>query len=267
MAWSAGVDTALFPALRDMGYDGVELPLFDPARFDAATIRAALRENGLACTVSSALPAGASLLDPGQVAAGVRYLRGVLEACAAVGAELLCGPLYAPVGQLSGRPRTDDEWGCAVRGLRLVGLAAEALGRRVALEPLNRFETYFLNTAEDARRLVDEVGSPAIGVLLDTFHMNVEEKDPAAAIRTVGEKLYHVHLSENDRGVVGTGQVPWGRVWEALREIGYDGWLTNETFNGRLPELAAATAVWRPLVPDPMTYARRSLRFARALTG
>ena len=97
--------------------------------------------------------------------------------------------------------------------------------------------------------------------------MNVEEKDIAEAIERAGEKLYHLHLSENDRGVVGTGQVQWGRVWDALRGIGYGGWLTNETFNGRLPELAAATAIWRPLVPDPMTYARESLRFARALTG
>jgi D-psicose/D-tagatose/L-ribulose 3-epimerase len=250
MAWSAGVD----------------MPLFDASRFDAVAVRAALRKSDLAATVSSALPAGASLLDRDQAAAGVRFLRGLLEACAAVGSELLCGPLYAPVGHLPGRPRTDDEWRCAVTALRMVALAAEELGVRVALEPLNRFETFFLNTAADARRLVDEVGSPAVGVLLDTFHMNVEEKDSAEAVEQAGEKLYHLHLSENDRGVVGTGQVPWGRVWEALRGIGYGGWLTNETFNGRLPELAAATAIWRPLVPDPMTYARESLRFARALT-
>src|SRR5688572_25309372 len=169
MAWSAEIDVSLFPALREMGYDGVELPIFDPARFDASSVRAALRGSGLACTVSSALPPGASLLDMSQAAAGIRFLRGLLEACAAVGAELLCGPLYAPVGQLTGLPRTDDEWRSAVMALRMIALASEELGVRIAIEPLNRFETYFLNTAADGCRLIDEVGSPAIGLLLDTF--------------------------------------------------------------------------------------------------
>jgi D-psicose/D-tagatose/L-ribulose 3-epimerase len=128
MAWSAGVDTSLFPALRAMGYDGVELPIFDPSRFDAAGVRAALRENGLACTASSALPAGASLLDRDQIGTGVRFLRGVLEACAAVGAGLLCGPLYAPVGQLPGRPRTEPE--INLRSRPVAGASGKSRGNR-----------------------------------------------------------------------------------------------------------------------------------------
>jgi D-psicose/D-tagatose/L-ribulose 3-epimerase len=268
MAWSAEIDLGLFPVLKEIGYDGVELPIFAPERIDAPRVCGALADAGLAATASSALPPGASLLDPGQRAVeGVRFLRRTLELCAAIGAELLCGPLYAPVGELAGRPHTEGEWRSCVAALRTVGLAAEELGLRVALEPLNRYESYFLNTAEDGRRLVDAVGHPAVGLHLDTFHMNVEEKDPAAAIACAGERLYHFHCSENDRGVVGSGQVPWRRVRGALEAAGYRGWLVNETFNGRLPELAAATAIWRPLVPDPLTYARESLAFLRSLAG
>jgi D-psicose/D-tagatose/L-ribulose 3-epimerase len=268
MAWSAGIDVGLFPTLQELGYDGVELPIFDPEGLDVDRVRGALADAGLAATASSALPSGASLLDSGaRVTEAVRFLRRVLERCAGLGVELLCGPLYAPVGELAGRPRTDGEWRTCVAGLRAVGLAAGELGVRVAIEPLNRFETYFLNTAEDGRRLVDEVDHPSIGLLLDTFHMNVEEKDTAEAIGRAGERLYHFHCSENDRGVVGSGQVPWARLWPALEATGYRGWLVNETFNGRLPELAAATAIWRPLAPDPLTYARESLRFVRGLTA
>jgi D-psicose/D-tagatose/L-ribulose 3-epimerase len=268
MAWSARIDVGLFPALKEMGYDGVELPVFAPETVDAAGLRGALADAGLAATASSALPAGASLLEPGARAAeGLRFVRRALELCAALGVDLLCGPLYAPVGELPGRPRTAEEWRTCVGALHTIGLAAEDLGVRIALEPLNRFESYFLNTAEDGRRLVDEVDRPSVGVLLDTFHMNIEEKDPAAAIARVGAGLHHFHCSENDRGVVGTGQVPWRRVGQALQAADYRGWLVNETFNGRLPELAAATAIWRQVVPDPLTYARESLRFVRRLTG
>ncbi len=136
---------------------------------------------------------------------------------------------------------------------------------RLALEPLNRFETYFLNTAADARQLVDEVGGGFVGILLDTFHMHVEEKDTVAAVAHAGHRLFHVHCSENDRGVVGSGQVPWQWLYRALADLDYNGWLVCETFNGYIPELAAATAVWRPLVPDPLAYARESLQFLTTL--
>jgi D-psicose/D-tagatose/L-ribulose 3-epimerase len=268
LAWSGTVgpeERALFPALAQLGYSGVELPVFDPGALDDVALRTALETAGLACTVSSALPSGASLLDPAERPAGVRFLQDCIRVSAALGATILCGPLYSPVGQLTGKPRSEEEWANCVAGLRDVGRAAADAGVVVALEPLNRFETYFLNTAADARRLVEEVGSDFVGIHLDTFHMHIEEKDPAAAIVHSGPLLRHVHFSENDRGIPGTGQVPWSRVTAALAEAGYQGWIVFETFSNRVEALAAATAIWRPLVPDPMTYARESLRFARSL--
>lgn len=264
MAWSGVVgpeEIAHLPAIAALGFDGVELPVFDPGRLDAPRVREALAASGLACTASSALPPGASLIRPAEQAAGIAFLRDCLRTVAAVGATVLCGPLFAPVGQLTGVPRTADEWDAAVQGLRQVAPIAEDLGIQIAIEPLNRFETYFLNTARDARRLVEEVDRPAIGLLLDTFHMNIEEARLDQAIRQTGRQIYHFHCSENDRGIVGRGHLPWSAVRQALDETGYTGWLVCETFNGRLPELAAATAIWRPLFPDPLTYARESLRF------
>ncbi len=258
MAWSATVgpaELALFPPLAALGYEGVELPLFHPAAFDPAPVREALQASGLACTLSSALPVGASLLVPDEQPAALAFLRQCLGVARALGASVLCGPLYAPVGVRTGAPPTAAEWRAAVEGLRVV----------VALEPLNRFETHFLNTAAQACRLVAEVGSPWLGVHLDTFHLNIEEKSLAGALREAGAWLRHVHLSENDRGIVGSGHLPWGEVLAALRAVGYRGWLVCETFNGQMPEIAAATAIWRPLFPDPLTYARESLAFLRRL--
>ena len=268
MAWSGQLgpaEIALFPTLARLGYAGVELPVFAPDAVDVPAIRGALDEQGLACTLSSALPRGASLLDAGEQAAGIAFLRSCLAVASGLGADVLCGPLYALVGHLTGAPRTPQEWASCVRALREVARAAERAGVRLALEPLNRFETYFLNTAADARRLTNEVGSDFLGVHLDTFHMNIEERDPVAAIADAGDRLVHFHCSENDRGIVGSGHLPWRRLRRALDDAGYDGWLVCETFNGRIPELAAAAAVWRPLVPDPLTYARESLRYLASL--
>ncbi len=268
MAWAGTIgpaEIALFPTLAQVGYAGVEIPLLVPDDLDVPAVRGALRDSGLACTISSALPDGASLLVPSERARGIEFLRRCLMIAATLDAEVLCGPLYAPVGRMTGSPRTSEEWHSCIRSLREVARIAEDCGVVLALEPLNRFETYVLNTAADACQLVGEVGSPFVGVLLDTFHMNIEEKDPVSAVIYSGPHLRHVHLSENDRGVVGRGHLPWSDISRALRTIAYKGWLVCETFNGRIPTLAAATAIWRPLFSDPETYARESIRFLRAV--
>lgn len=270
MAWADTLgpgQLALLPTLAQLGFDGVEIPVLDPRRIDVGTIRSALQQSGLECTLSTALPPGASLLNAAEQNAGIAFLRDCLGVAARLGASILAGPLYAPVGQFTGAAPTPGEWAAAVRALRQVGRIAQDAGVYLAVEPLNRFETYFLNTAADGCRLVEEVGYPNVGLLLDTFHLNVEEKDVAAAITQTGPLLQHFHCSENDRGIVGSGHVPWTEVLRALRTISYDGWLVCETFNGRIPSLAAATAIWRPLFTDPMIYAEESLRYLqRALS-
>jgi D-psicose/D-tagatose/L-ribulose 3-epimerase len=134
----------------------------------------------------------------------------------------------------------------------------------LAIEPLNRFETYFLNSLSDTARFVDEANHPNLRMMADTFHANIEEKDPVGAIRSAGGRIAHVHVSENDRSTPGEGHVPWEGVFSALREIGYDGWLTVEAFGRAMPEVAAATCIWRDMFPSAQHLATEARRFIDA---
>lgn len=266
MVWNGQVGTAelaLLPVLQAMGYDGVELPLFDPDGFPVDLIRARLAETALHCTVSTAMPPGINLIDADRRAAGVAFLRRVIEQAAVLGAQLICGPLAAPVGERRGRGYTAAEWASCVQGLQAVGTIAADHGITLALEPLNRFETFIVNTVADGARLLDEVNQPAVGLLLDTFHMHIEEKNSAAAIRHAARHLKHFHASENDRGIVGSGQVPWPSIFGALQDIQYNRWIVVESFGHAIPELAGAACVWRPLAPSPEVLASKSLDYLR----
>ena len=161
--------------------------------------------------------------------------------------------------------RTPEEWGWCVETLTQVAQHAEREGVTLALEPINRFETYFLNIVEDVLELVEEIGSPNIKVHVDTFHANIEEKDTAAAIRAAGANLGHFHVSESDRGVPGTGQVHWRDIFSALKEIGYDGWAAIESFGSHMEEIRAAAAIWRPLAPNDEAIAVEGLAFMRKM--
>jgi D-psicose/D-tagatose/L-ribulose 3-epimerase len=268
MAWAGGVTSAeldLFPRIAALGYDGVELPIFAPETVDTTAVRRALESLHLRATISTAMPRGASLLDPHERHTGVDFLARCAATAADSGATLLCGPLYAPVGQLPGRPRTSDEWDSCVVGLQEAAERAATHGVTLAIEGLNRFETHFLNTVEDGLALIRQVAHPNVTLHLDTFHLNIEEKSLPGAFTNAGGHLGHVHAAENDRGSVGSGHVDWPGIAAALRQIGYDGWVTAETFTGSIPEIAAATAIWRPLVPDPWTYARESMQTLKQL--
>jgi D-psicose/D-tagatose/L-ribulose 3-epimerase len=186
------------------------------------------------------------------------------EACAEAGAKLIAGPLYSPVGYLPGRRRTEDEWKNAVDGYKQLGPVLAANGVTACIEPLNRFETYFLNTTEDAVKLCAEIDHPNVGILWDTFHANIEEKDPAKALRTTGRFLKHVHTCENDRGTPGSGHVDWKGVFGALRDMKYDGWLTIESFGFAIGELSAAASIWRDIERTPEDIAFEGIKFLKA---
>jgi D-psicose/D-tagatose/L-ribulose 3-epimerase len=173
--------------------------------------------------------------------------------------------MYAGLGVMTGRRRTAEEWNWAVEALRAVAEHAHARQIVLCLEPLNRFETYFLNTLEDTARLIHEVGAPNLKIHFDTFHANIEERHPAEALRAVAADLGHVHISENDRGIPGTGHNDWRGVLAALQSIGYAGWLTIESFAQPEPDLAAAAAIWRDLAPSGDELAQQGLRFIRGL--
>ncbi|MCS6952497.1 MAG: sugar phosphate isomerase/epimerase family protein [Bryobacterales bacterium] len=268
LLWTAGFDRShleLLPRLKEQGFDGVEIATFRFDGFPAQDIRRALDDCGLERTFCSALTGELSLVsDDAKIRQrALDFVRQGIETAAELGASVMVGPYCAPVGQLLGRRRTADEWSRAVEGLRSLGETLDACRVTLAVEPLNRFETYFLNTAADAVALCEEVGHPRVGVLFDTFHANIEEKDIAAACRSLGRHLKHVHACENDRGIPGSGHVEWPAVFAALGALGYDGWLVIESFGFGIPEIAAAACIWRDLAPSPEAIAFDGLRFLR----
>jgi D-psicose/D-tagatose/L-ribulose 3-epimerase len=270
LLWTAGFQQAHLPLIgkvRELGLDGIELATFDFASFPAAEVRRELAEQGMPAILCSALVGGMSLAtgDAAVRAQSMEFLQAGVRTAAEAGLSLFIGPFCSAVGYLPGRRRTGDEWSRCVDGLRALGEYADGFGVRVAVEPLNRFETFFLNTAADALRLCEAVDHPRIGVLYDTFHANIEEKNQAAAIRLLGKHIFHVHTCENDRGVPGSGPVDWAGVIGALREIGYDDWLVIESFGPGIKEIAAAACIWRDLSAAPEDIPVLGARNLRAL--
>jgi len=264
LVWHADVGpktTELLPLIRAAGYDGIEIPIFAPQELDTQSLRAAVEDAGLACTTSSALPEGLSLINEDVSQDSICWFHTVIKATAELGAPILCGPLAVPVGELPGRGYTSNEWDTAVQSFKEISLMAADYGVVLALEPLNRFETFFINTIAAGIRLAEAVDNPSFGLLLDTFHMHIEEKSTLAAIRLAVPHLKHFHCSENDRGTVGSGQVLWKEIFAALKEIHYGGWLVVESFGAAMPELARATCMWRPPAASPTILANDSLRF------
>lgn len=256
---------ALLDGIRERGFDGVEIPLIHPEDFEAAKIHRAITGSGLECTVCQVLPRGLSLISPDAAIrrATVDHVRVCAEKTAEAGAHIMAGPVYNPVGVFTGVRRTSEEWTRAVEGYRELGPALAKVGVHLALEPLNRFETYFLNTTADAVALCTEVAHPNIGILWDTFHANIEEKHSGNALLASGKYLKHVHTCENDRGTPGTGHVNWDGVFSALEQLGYNGWLTIESFGFAAGELSAAASIWRDLEKTSEEIAWNGLTFLK----
>lgn len=257
----------LLETLKRAGFDGIEIPLFKPEPKRDREIRRAIEQHGLECTICSVLPAGlhTGSEDTGGRRRTAEHLRACVESAAEIGSKIIAGPLYAPVGYFSGGRRTADEWRRAVECFQEVGPSLEQFGVTMAIEPLNRYETYFLNTTEDAVRLCQEIGHPRIGILFDTYHANIEEKNIAKSIQDAASYLRHFHSCENDRGIPGTGHVDWPGVFDALRQAQYNGWLTIESFGFSLGALSAAASIWRNLAPTAEDIALKGLHFLRGM--
>lgn len=251
LLWTTHVTDEHWPIierLKAAGYDGIEVPIFSGqvAHYEAVGRR--LRDMGLEATGIGVLPAG-SCISPDaaerrQAQDGLKWL---VDCTAALGASVAAGPFHQPLGLFTGAGPTYDEvkW-CAEVHKEIAQYAAPA-GVTLAVEPLNRFECYFLNTIEQAVALCRAVDEPNYGYLFDTFHTNIEENDVASLVFSSIEWIRHVHVSENNRGVPGAGHIPFQAIFDALRQAGWDGWLTVEAFGSALPDLAAATKIWRPL--------------------
>jgi len=270
LLWSTDVcgreHDATFAMLKDAGFDGVEVPIFDREVDKYAELGERLGALGLEPIAVAARGGGESPIsdDPAVHEESVAATRANIDAAAALGASLICGPLHAPLGVFSGAPPTAGERARSVAFLREVAPYAEERGVTMALEYLNRFEMYLTNTALDLAALVREVDRPRIRMMYDTYHAHIEEKDPRAALQACQDVLVHVHLSENDRSTPGAGQVDWETTFAALGEIGYDGWVSIEAFGDSLPELAGATKIWRRMFESEEQLARDGAAFIRS---
>ena len=257
----------LVKKVADMGYDGVEVPFNDLSILDAKATRAACEKAGVGLTACCIMMPGTNLCSTKaeERQAGIERIKQMVDLTAAMGGDTVAGPIYSPVGYHTGRWRTEDEWKWCVEGLRAAADHAAKAQVLLAVEPLNRFETYVLNTDADAAALCKEVASPNLKVQVDTFHANIEEKDTAAAIRATGDLVGHFHASESDRGVPGTGQVRWKEVFAALKAIGYGRWVTIESFATGIMDLCAAACVWRPIYDSADDLAVKGLAFLKEM--
>ena len=244
---------ALLRDLKATGFDGVEVPVFDGDAAHYAMLGRMLDDIGLDRTAVTAMgdPAMNLIGDDAARLAGIDRMKRVLDRTQALGARLVCGPLHSTLGHFSGQGPTATEFARSVASQRAIGDHAAGLGITVALEALNRFECYLVNTMAALSAHVDAIGHPNIGAMYDTFHANIEEADPISALTRNIAQIAHIHISENDRGVPGRGHIPWAATFAAIKASGYDDWLTIEAFGRGLPDLAAATRVWRDLAPSP----------------
>jgi D-psicose/D-tagatose/L-ribulose 3-epimerase len=262
-------DLWLLPHVGDMGFDLIEIAVEDPALIDAAELKTALAETGLGVIICGAFGPDRNLASahPAPRQNADSYIRALIALAAEVGSPLVAGPMYSAVGKerLATAAERAAEWQRAVAGLSvLAGIAGER-DVQLAFEPLNRFETDMINVVEQGLALLHDVGSPHLGLHLDTFHMHLEEKDSGTAIRLAGDSLFHLHACENDRGVPGSGQVRWQEIAAALNAIGYDRAVVIESFTPAVQSIARAVCIWREIAPSQDAIAADGLAFLRAL--
>lgn len=268
--WQSPFSTAsisLFPKIKAMGYDVVEIPVEDPALIDGAIVKKALLDNDLLPSVCGAFGPTRDLTSPDLALHEncFDYLKKCFELCALLEVDFLAGPMYSAVGKarMVSKEQRKMEWELAVANLYKVCELAKSFGQSIALEPLNRFESDLVNTAEDVMRLVSDINHESAKVLLDGFHMTIEEKNIREAINLVGDKLIHVQVSENHRGIPGTGLTPWNDFKLGLADIHYQGAMVIESFTPDIKELAGAVCIWKTLANSQDEFASEGLHFLK----
>lgn len=259
--------TRLFPRFRSWGFETVELPVQRDVPLDAGRLKAHLRRHGLACgSMTACLGPHEDLRGAErQQRAGLAAMKRVIDLMVQLDSPTLTGVVYSVVGRTGGATPAERrrQWRLVVRNLRELARYAGDRGRSIALEPINRFETDFINTCDQGLEMIDDVGSPALKLHLDTFHMNIEEKDSAAAIRRAGSRLAHFHACGCDRGTPGGDHIDWPGIAAALRSIGYQGDVVIESFTSDNTALARAASIWRDIEPTRDEIAWRGLEFLR----
>jgi D-psicose/D-tagatose/L-ribulose 3-epimerase len=268
--WTSPFNTKtleLFPKIKKMGFDAVEIPVEDPALVDVRQVKQALEANGLQPIICGAFGPSRDLThdDPSFHQTCFEYLRACFDISNELGAKFVAGPMYSAVGKarLIPEEKRKIEWERAVNNLYKVCQMAEGMGQEIAIETLNRFETDLVNTAKDLMKLVQDINHPAAKVLLDGFHLSIEEANLEEAVKTVGDKLIHVQVSENHRGIPGTGQTNWDLFKRGLEAVGYKGVVSIESFTPHVQELAGAVCIWKSFAPSQDEFAERGLVFLK----
>jgi D-psicose/D-tagatose/L-ribulose 3-epimerase len=271
--WVSPLGTAavadLAPKVKDMGFDILELSCERPELIDLGDVRKTLRSAGLDAIVCGAWGPDRNISDQDAAVAEASktYIHWLIDAAEMLESPTVCGPMYSGVGKahLDGAAAQHAEWERAVLGVRQMAEYAAPKGVRLALEPLNRFETDMINVVSQGLDFIDQVGMDNVGLHLDTFHMHLEEKNSADAIRRASGRIFHFHACENDRGVPGAGQVRWMEIAAALKDIEYPGPIVIESFTAQVREIARAVCIWREIAPSQDAIAADGLRFLKSI--
>jgi D-psicose/D-tagatose/L-ribulose 3-epimerase len=259
--------TKLFKQFKQWGFESIEIPIEDPAHIDPAHVKQELDNLGLVCgSVCACLGPDRDVRGtPEQQQNAMEYMAQVLDQMVVLDCPSLIGPVYSCVGRAEAVPPAEykKQWKTVVKNLKKLCKLAEKRGRQVCMEPLNRFESDFINTCGQALRMVEDVGSPVLKLHLDTFHMNIEEKFQAAAIRKAGKHLGHFHACGSDRGTPGNDHIDWPSIAKALKDIKYDGDVVIESFTTDVKVIAKAAAIWRQIEPNQNDIAVKGLKFLK----
>jgi D-psicose/D-tagatose/L-ribulose 3-epimerase len=260
----------LLDKAKQMGFDSFEFGLEDPSHVDPAKLKAKLQETGLTLVVCGAFGPDRDLTsdDASVRANSLDYITKTIKIVADSGSKVMAGPSYSAVGKRRhvSADQKKAEFDLAVKGLKEAGKRAADAGVLIAVEPLNRFETDLINTAEQCKQLLDAIDLKNVGFHLDSFHMNIEEKNSYDAIKLAGDRLFHFHTCENDRGAPGSGvNIDWDGVAKGLKEINYSHQCVIESFTPKTKSIAAAAAIWRQLAPTQDRLAGDGLAFLRKI--
>jgi len=259
--------TALFPQFKKWGFQTVEIPVEDISHIDPAHVKAELDKHGLVCgSVCACMGPDRDLRGtPAQQKTGYDYMVKLLDQMVVLGCPSMIGPVYSAVGRADAVPAQEykQQWKTVVGHLKMLSREAQKRGVQICMEPLNRFETDFMNTCDQGLKMIADVGSPALKLHLDTFHMNIEEKNQAKAIRKAGKALGHFHACGSDRGTPGNDHIDWKPIAAALKSIGYKGDVVIESFTTDVKVIARAAAIWRQMEPTRDEIAVKGLKFLK----
>ena len=261
-------DLPLLEKCKAMGFDAVEIIPFDPDGFPAAKVKQVAADIGLTINTGYGMPDQYNIISPDPVVRrnGIEFSKKLIDLSNEAGAKVFGGMIYCGWGYLTGKMRTAEEWKWAVEGYQEIATYAQSCSDLVlGIEPVNRFESHFINTAADAVKFLTAVGVPNVKVHLDTFHMIREEDDMVRAVLETGKHIGYVHACENQRGIPGSGMVPWVGMFRAFKQVGFDGCMTIESFDPNIESVVKLCCIWRRLADSPEQLATEGLKFLKGV--